>query len=42
MVAHEEAIINYFELEAQGKGREGMPDLLALLNYPLPTGAVQG
>jgi hypothetical protein len=42
MVAHEEAIINYFELEAQGKGREGMPDLLALLNYPLPTGAVRG
>jgi hypothetical protein len=41
MVAHEHAIINYFELEAQGQGREGIPGLLALLNYPLPTGVAQ-
>jgi hypothetical protein len=36
MVAHEQALVDYFELEAQGMGQEGLKGLLALLNYPLP------
>jgi hypothetical protein len=38
MVAHEQAIVDYFELEAQGRGRDGINGLLALLDYPLPVG----
>jgi hypothetical protein len=35
MVGHEQAIVDYFELEAQGRGEEGINGLLALLRYPL-------
>jgi len=36
MVAHEQAIVDYFELEACGKGQDGIAGLQALLHYPLP------